>query len=156
MRRSSLKSLKLSLLRYRPVLVTAFPSYFLSISKSVWVSRDLFIILLLLIPLTRSHVEYYSRGRTWTLSSQSETSLIKSRPGDEGSPLIGRVFYLKTRLGNKEKDLWGMLAEESCCLFTSPLQRPWDPSSFCCLQHTWTFLSDALQCLPICCNYCIQ
>lgn len=58
-RRSSLKSLKLSLLRYTPPAsarhcVPSYIIFFLSSSQSVWVSHDLFSVLLLLISLTQS------------------------------------------------------------------------------------------------------
>lgn len=57
MRRSSLTSSKLSLLRYMPTLEVLITVFFFSppsSSKSVWVSHDLFSVLLLLISLTQS------------------------------------------------------------------------------------------------------
>lgn len=126
-RRSSSTPLKLSLLRYMPVRITVLPFDFLSSSKPLWANHELFIILLLLISLClRSHFGYYDRGRTWTQSSQSEPSLLRSHP-DKGflqlDELTG-VFYLKTGLSPETKrDLWDMLREDPCCLRTSQPER---------------------------------
>ena len=88
-------------------------------SKPLRASDELFIILLLLISLCLcSHGGYYRRGRTWTRSSLSELSLIRSHPGDKGIPLIRRAdgSLLPHDRPFPRNDVRSLLTQEPRCL----------------------------------------
>lgn len=162
-RRSSLTSLKLSLPRYAPPakcssLCSPYIILFLSFSKSVWVSHDLFSVLLLLISLTQScRILQKWRDLNSIIPLEDIINKESSRRWGDSSNWTGHL-PLKTNLSPETK--W---RKSEVCSQRSPAASPpphcKDPGTLitlCCLEYTWTSILDALQSLPTCCHYSIQ